>query len=156
DGFGPGVHLLRKRRGVSRRELADLFGVGGKKPARIIKHVEEDGFYSARAYPAGLVAVLTEDEAERERLLVLWRERRSHFHQRHRPETRVDLRLAREQYGFDLADMNPLLGYSSLEYQKIERGVTPLRDAARQRILEAITLVGQGKIEALLQWRSAR
>jgi transcriptional regulator with XRE-family HTH domain len=155
DGFGPGVHLLRKQRGVSRRELADLFGVGGKKPARIIKHVEEDGFYSARAYPAGLVAVLTEDEAERERLLALWRERRSHFHQRHRPETRVDLRLAREQYGFDLGDMKPLLGYSSLEYQKIERGVTPLRDAAHQRILEAITLVGQGKIEALLQWRSA-
>jgi transcriptional regulator with XRE-family HTH domain len=156
DGFGPGVKQLRKRKGISRRELADLFGVGGKKPARILKHIEEDGFYSARAYPAGLVAVLTEDEAERERLVALWRERRAQFHRRHRPETRVDLRLAREQYGFDLADMKPILGYSSLEYQKIERGVVPLREAARHRILEAITLVGQGKIEALLQWRSAR
>ena len=43
---------------MSRRELADLFGVGGKKPARIIKYIEEDGFYSMQAYPAGLVAVL--------------------------------------------------------------------------------------------------
>jgi transcriptional regulator with XRE-family HTH domain len=96
DGFGPRLKELRKKRGIRRRELADLFGVGGKKPARIIKHVEEDGFFSARAYPAGLAALLTDDAAEQERLLALWRERRAQFHRRHRPETRTDLRLARE------------------------------------------------------------
>jgi hypothetical protein len=52
--------------------------------------------------------------------------------------------------------MRPILGYSSLEYQKIERGVAPLAEAARKRIVEKITLVGQGRVEALLQWRSAR
>jgi transcriptional regulator with XRE-family HTH domain len=94
DLFGARLQQLRKQQGVARRELADLFGVGGKKPARIIKSIEEDGFYSAQAFPAGLVALLTSDAAERDRLLALWQERRRHFHSRHRPETRTDLRLA--------------------------------------------------------------
>src|SRR5438270_6364100 len=87
DRFGAGIQQLRKKQGTSRRELADLFGIGGKKPARIIKYIEEDGFYSAQAYPAGLVAILTDVQAQRERLLGYWRERRRQFHRRHRPET---------------------------------------------------------------------
>ncbi len=114
----------------ARRELADLFGIGGKKPARIIKYIEEDGFYSAQAYPAGLVALLASGASERAALLDAWQERRTQFHRRHRPETRIDLRLARELYGFEPRDMEPILGYSSLEYQKIERGVQPLADTA--------------------------
>lgn len=154
DGFGASLKQLRKHKGISRRELADLFGIGGKKPARIIKYIEEDGFFSAQAYPAGLAAVVAGDRQEE--LLGLWQERRRQFHRRHRPETRVELRLARELYGFDIADMEKILGYSSLEYQRIERGVSPLRETARERILQAIHLVGQGKVEALLQWQSAR
>src|SRR5204863_7399882 len=99
DGFGHRLQQLRKRQGISRRELADLFGIGGKKPARIIKYIEEDGFYSAQAYPAGLAALLTEVSAEQEHLLQLWQERRQQFHRRHRPEMRLDLRLTRERYG---------------------------------------------------------
>src|SRR5262249_58918956 len=57
DLFGPRLKEKRKRLGISRRELADLFGIGGKKPARIIKYIEEDGFYSPQAYPPGLAAV---------------------------------------------------------------------------------------------------
>ncbi|HYT87331.1 MAG TPA: helix-turn-helix domain-containing protein, partial [Gemmataceae bacterium] len=76
DGFGRLLKRLREQQGVSRRELADLFGVGGRKPARIIKHIEEDGLYSACAYPAGLVAVLVPRVAERGCLLELWRARR--------------------------------------------------------------------------------
>src|SRR5207237_7663362 len=75
DGCGRLLKRLREQQGVSRRELADLFGVGGRKPARIIKHIEEDGLYSARAYPAGLVAVLAPKVSEREPLLELWRAR---------------------------------------------------------------------------------
>jgi transcriptional regulator with XRE-family HTH domain len=153
DAFGPRLKQQRKRQGISRRELADLFGIGGKKPARIIKYIEEDGFYSAQAYPAGLVANLIESETERTRLLGLWRERRRQFHRRHRPETRVELRLARELYGFESADMEDVLGYSRLEYQKIERGVVPLLDSARERILQAIHQAGQRRLEALLQHR---
>src|SRR5262249_38599755 len=44
DAFGPGLKELRKKRGIARRELADLFGIRGKKPARILKYIEEDGF----------------------------------------------------------------------------------------------------------------
>jgi transcriptional regulator with XRE-family HTH domain len=154
DGFGARLKQLRKQQGISRRELADLFGIGGKKPARIIKYIEEDGFYSAQAYPAGLVAILA--GSQRDEILELWLERRRQFHRRHRPETRVELRLAREQYGFTIQDMKKILGYSSLEYQRIERGVMPLRESALERILQAIHLVGSGKVEALLQWQSAR
>ncbi len=154
DGFGARLKHLRKQKGISRRELADLFGIGGKKPARIIKYIEEDGFYSAQAYPAGLVAVLA--GMQQDEILQLWQERRRQFHRRHRPETRVELRLAREQYGFTIQDMKKILGYSSLEYQRIERGVMPLRESALERILQAIHLVGGGKVEALLQWQSAR
>lgn len=153
DEFGARMRRLRKQRGIARRELADLFGIGGKKPARIIKYIEEDGFYSAQAFPAGLAALLAEHEGERAALLTAWRERRSHFHRRHRPETRIDLRLARELYGFEPRDMEPILGYSSLEYQKIERGVQPLTDTAQQRILDAIHAAGQRRVEALLQQR---
>jgi len=156
DRFGPHLKQLRKKRGISRRELADLFGIGGKKPARIIKYIEEDGFYSAKAYPAALVAVLTDDAAEQNRLLLRWQERRRQFHRRHRPETRTDLRLARELYGFAPQEMQPVLGYSNAEYQRIERGVTPLLETAVTRILEAIHQAGQGRVATLLQQRNKR
>jgi transcriptional regulator with XRE-family HTH domain len=156
DRFGPHLKQLRKKRGISRREIADLFGIGGKKPARIIKYIEEDGFYSTKAYPAGLVAVLTDDAAEQSRLLQCWQERRRQFHRRHRPETRTDLRLARELYGFEAQDMQPILGYSNAEYQRIERGVTPLLETAVTRILEAIHQAGQRRVAALLQQRTKR
>jgi transcriptional regulator with XRE-family HTH domain len=156
DPFGPRLKQHRKRLGISRRYLADLFGIGGKKPARIIKYIEEDGFYSAQAYPAGLAAVLVEDDAERERLLELWRQRRRQFHRRHRPETRIELRLAREQYGFEAGDTEPILGYSRLEYQKIERGVVPVLDSARDRILQALHQAGRHRIEQLLERRRVR
>jgi transcriptional regulator with XRE-family HTH domain len=155
DPFGASLQQLRKQKGVTRRELADLFGIGGKKPARIIKYIEEDGFYSAQAFPAGLVALLTKEASRRDALLAAWQERRRQFHRRHRPETRLDLRLMREWYGFEPRDMEPILGYSSLEYQKIERGVSPLADTARERILHAIRRAGERRVEALLQHRRA-
>jgi transcriptional regulator with XRE-family HTH domain len=153
DEFGPQLKSLRQRQGIRRRQLADLFGIGGKKPARIIKHIEEDGLYSVQAYPAGLVAVLTTDLPERERLLGAWQERRRQFHRRRRPETRIELRLARERYGFLPRDLEQVLGYSPLEYQKIERGVTPLHEAAQERILAAVHQAGAKKIADLLQHR---
>jgi transcriptional regulator with XRE-family HTH domain len=156
DEFGARLQQLRKQHGITRRELADLFGIGGKKPARIIKYIEEDGFYSAQAYPAGLAALLAPGASERDALLTAWQERRTQFHRRHRPETHLDLRLARERYGFDPCHMEPILGYSSLEYQKIERGVQPLADTARARILHAIHQAGQKRVEALLQHRRQR
>lgn len=156
NAFGARLKKLRERQGVSRRELADLFGIGGKKPARIIKHIEEDGFYSAQAYPAGLAAVLTADEAERARLLEVWRGRRQRFHRRRRPETRTDLRLARELYGFELKQMHDILGYSSREYQRIERGVEALMESARERILEALHDAGRSRVVALLEDRQKR
>jgi transcriptional regulator with XRE-family HTH domain len=155
-GFGRLLKQLRKHQGMSRRELADLFGIGGKKPARIIKSIEEDGFYSAQAYPAGLAALLANGTSEPLRLLDLWQERRHQFHRRHRPEMRTDLRLARERYGFGLADMETILGYSRLEYQKIERGVSPLLDSARGRIVEAISQAGRRRVEGLLRLRQVR
>jgi transcriptional regulator with XRE-family HTH domain len=156
DPFGAGLQHHRKLRGIARRELADLFGIGGKKPARIIKYIEEDGFYSARAYPAGLVAVLTDDATERDRLLALWRQRREQFHRRHRPEVRIGLRLTRELYGFGPADMEPVLGYSNLEYQRIERGVVPLHETALQRIEQAIHRAGRKRVDELLAERCRR
>jgi transcriptional regulator with XRE-family HTH domain len=156
DKFGWHVRQLRKKHGITRRELADLFDIGGKKPARIIKYIEEDGFYSAQAYPAGLAALLAGRESDSAALLAAWQQRRTQFHRRHRPETRIDLRLAREMYGFQPREMEPILGYSSLEYQKIERGVQPLTDTARQRILHAIHDAGQHRVESLLQQRRRR
>jgi transcriptional regulator with XRE-family HTH domain len=156
DGFGLRLKRLRERQGIARRELADLFAIGGRKPARIIKHVEEDGYYSAQAYPAGLAAVLAPEPADQSRLLKLWRERRKQFHRRRRPEMRTDLRLARELYGFTLQDMEPILGYSGLEYQRIERGVSPLLETGQMRILEALHQAGQRRVEALLRLRDAR
>lgn len=153
DKFGTRVRQLRKKHGIKRRELADLFGIGGKKPARIIKYIEEDGFYSARAYPAGLAALVTEREDEHTALLKAWQQRRRQFHRRHRPETRIDLRLAREMYGFEPRDMELILGYSSLEYQKIERGVQSLSVSGYERIVQAIHAAGRRRVEALLQLR---
>jgi transcriptional regulator with XRE-family HTH domain len=155
-GFGGRVQQLRKKQGVSRRELADLFGIGGKKPARIIKYIEEDGFYSAQAYPAGLAALLAGGTPAEPRLLELWQERRRQFHRRHRPETRVDLRLAREVYGFGVRDMQAILGYDPIEYQRIERGTVPLRDTARERILQAVHEAGRRRIDGLLRQRADR
>ncbi len=42
---------LRSKQGVARREIADLFGLSGKKPARIIKYIEEDGFFWRKRTP---------------------------------------------------------------------------------------------------------
>jgi transcriptional regulator with XRE-family HTH domain len=153
--FGPGIKDLRKRRGIERRELADLFGITGKKPARIIKHIEEDGFYSIRAFPAALVAVLTDDVNLQERLLLGWKERRRQFHRRRRPETRAELRLAREMYGFHIQEVADMLGYSNLEYQHIERGREPLLESAEQRILNAIQSEGKKRVLELLARKRA-
>jgi transcriptional regulator with XRE-family HTH domain len=155
-GFGTRLQELRKERRISRRELADLFGIRGKKPARIIKNIEEDGFYSMQAYPAGMVALLTDGEEERRQHLETWRQRRRQFHMRHRPETRTDLRLVREQYGLGLADMRSILGYSSLEYQRIERGILPLLESAYHRILDALERAGRERVEGLLRLRTER
>ncbi len=151
--FGQRLLRLRKQQRMSRRELADLFEIGGKKPARIIKYIEEDGFYSAQAFPAGLVALLAANEPERTRLLELWQDRRRSFHRRRRPEVHIDLRLARELYGFEPRDMEAILGYPNLEYQRIERGVQHVLDAARQRIVQAIHAAGQQRIAELLERR---
>jgi transcriptional regulator with XRE-family HTH domain len=156
DDFGPRLKRLRQEQGVRRRTLADLFGVGGKKPARILKHIEEDGLYSAQAYPAGLAAVLGGANGEREHLLDAWKDRRRQFHRRRRPETRVELRLAREMYGFEPRHMEPILGYSSLEYQKIERGVSPLSETGLNRILNAVHQAGAKKVADLLHQRQQR
>jgi transcriptional regulator with XRE-family HTH domain len=156
DDFGPELKRLRQQQGIRRRQLADLFQIGGKKPARILKHIEEDGLYSAQAFPAGLVAVLTADEAQRQRLLMAWQERRRQFHRRRRPETRIELRLARERYGFGPGDMEAVLGYDPLEYQKIERGVGPLLASAEERILTAIHQAGAKRLVELLVQRRRR
>jgi hypothetical protein len=136
--------------------VADLFGLRGKKPAQIIQSIEEEGCYSARAYPAGLAALVAQEAGDEVRLLELWEERRKQFHRRRRPETRTDLRLARERYGFEQGDMEPILGYSPEELQRIERGVTPLSCTARARILEAIHRAGRRRIEALLKEKEER
>lgn len=185
--FGLRLKKLREKQKVSRRELADLFLIGGKKPARIIKHIEEDGHYSQQAYPAGLVALLTEPdreisaeevedelpagednghkaasrngflagEAARE-LRALWERRRVRFHLRHRPEMQLDLRLQREYFGFDVAHAADLLGYSNLEYQKIERGIEPLTDSGRRRIIDALEDAGHRKVREVFVRRTQR
>lgn len=151
--FGLRLKALREQQGIERRALADLFGIKGKKPARIIKYIEEDGLYSMQAHPAGLIAVLAGRSEAASKLLELWLERRRIFHRRHRPEMRLDLRLARETYGFELRDIAPVLGYNAREYQKIEGGVEPLLDTARERILKAIHQAGQHRVESLLAHR---
>lgn len=156
EPFGALLFRLRTAKGIGRREIADLFGVGGKKPARLIQSIEEEGCYSAQAYPAGLAALVADATSERTRLLELWQQRRRRFHARHRPETRCDLRLARELYGFEHKDMEAILGYSALEYQRLERGVGPLADSARERIQQAIHRAGERRVEALLLKRQAR
>jgi transcriptional regulator with XRE-family HTH domain len=156
DPFGALLLQLRKAKGLSRREVANLFGLGGKKPAQIIQSIEEEGCYSAGAYPAGLAALLAREPCDQERLLLLWEERRKQFHRRHRPETRLDLRLARERYGFEHRDMEPILGYPPDEHQRIERGVQPLTESAHARIVEAIHRAGQRRVEALLKKKAAQ
>ena len=154
--FGDKLMQLREQQNMSRRELADLFRIGGKKPARIIKHIEEDGMYSMQAFPAGLVTLLTTDVGEQTRLLDLWSARRRMFQCRHRPEHRVDIRLVREQYGFEIAQTAKFLGYTNLEYQKVERGLEPLFDSAKVRIIEAIHQAGKIRLQELLKFRSDR
>ncbi len=155
DPFGALLQQLRRQQGWTRRQIADLFGIGGKKPVRVIKAIEEDGCYSAQAYPAGLAALVARGDDERRRLLELWEVRRKQFHRRHRPETRLDLRLARERYGFEHQDMEPILGYEPQQYQRIERGVCPLSETARARIVQAIEQAGQQRIATLLRKRAA-
>lgn len=217
--FGLRLKKLREQQGITRREISDLFLVGGKKPARIIKHIEEDGHYSQQAFPAGLVALLTdtqpgqddpssvqpEDTTTEERtgtgnnghaingtasngskapqngttftlkaeaaflaatnhlaveecleLRKLWEQRRVRFHLRHRPEMQLDLRLEREFFGFGVNEAAEILGYSSLEYQKIERGIEQISDSARKRILSALAEAGHQKVGELFQRRSQR
>jgi len=182
--FGLQLKKLREKLGITRREIADLCGVGGRKPARIIKHIEEDGHYSQQAFPSGLVALLTDhsrpstiaqhyselDLPDSDRadppafletetaaeLCALWQKRRRRFHLRHRPEMQLDLRLQREYFGFDVAAAAELLGYTSLEYQKIERGIESLSDTARMRILKALEEAGHQKIDRLFRQRDQR
>jgi transcriptional regulator with XRE-family HTH domain len=214
--FGLRLKKMRERQGVTRREMSDLFLVGGKKPARIIKHIEEDGHYSQQAFPAGLIALLADslvtsqelsdseadpaasrnghaktqnngtvrpasdtrsadaeaDEhgqeavtadvasrlaiAECLELRALWEQRRIRFHLRHRPEMQLDLRLQREFFGFDVNSAAQVLGYSSLEYQKIERGIEQLSDSARTRILQALAEAGHKKVAEIFERRSQR
>jgi transcriptional regulator with XRE-family HTH domain len=156
DAFGALVQRLRQRKGLRRREVAELFGIRGRKPARLIQSIEEDGCYSAQVYPAGLAALLAAGPEEQARLLELWRARRGQFHRRHRPETRTDLRLAREIYGLAHKDMEPVLGYTTLEYQRIERGACPLAEAGYARILEAIHRAGRRRVEGLLEKKAGR
>ncbi|MBI1311954.1 helix-turn-helix domain-containing protein [bacterium] len=188
--FGLRLKKIREKQKVTRREMADLFLIGGKKPARIIKHIEEDGHYSQQAYPAGIVALLTEPDREilpdeiaepadaaaggaveageapsrngflacetAAELRALWERRRIRFHLRHRPEMQLDLRLQREYFGFDVAQAAELLGYSNLEYQKIERGIESLTDSARQRIIDALEDAGHLKLREVFIRRSLR
>lgn len=218
--FGLRLKKLREQQGITRREMSDLFLVGGKKPARIIKHIEEDGHYSQQAFPAGLIALLADplisedaflqrstksssdsansnnghsfgrdngtaggvqeaaskngttvtDLAESLRAEVatrlaleeclelrkLWEQRRIRFHLRHRPEMQLDLRMQREFFGFDVNDAARVLGYTSLEYQKIERGIEQLSDSARTRILKALAEAGYEKVGEIFQRRSQR
>jgi transcriptional regulator with XRE-family HTH domain len=155
DPFGARVQKLRLQAAIDRRELADLFGIGGKKPAQSVKHIEEGGAYSAHAYPAGLAAVLTTDRVERTELVNLWQSRRARFLQRHRPETWVELRLRREAFGFAIRDMEPILGYSPLEFQRIERGVVRLSETAQARVLSALEKAGEQRVTDLLARRQA-
>ena len=151
--FGERLQELREQRGQSRRALANLFRIGGKKPARIIKHIEEDGMYSMQAFPAGLAALLTSDTAEQSRLLDLWCDHRRFFHCRRRPETRVDIRLARELYGFEIPQTAKFLGYTNLEYQKVERGIEHILDSAKVRIIDAIHHAGKLRLQELFQYQ---
>ena len=183
--FGLQLKKRREKQGSTRRELADLFGVGGRKPARTIKHIEEDGHYSQQAFPGGLVALLTDEERivsaepsesadgestshsgeqtpvylqteEAAELRRLWEHRRIRFHLRHRPEMQLDLRLQREFFGFDVGQAAELLGYASLEYQKIERGIEPLTQNGRERIMTALAAAGQQKIDTVFARRDER
>ncbi len=175
--FGLKLKKLREKLGVERREVSDLFLVGGKKPARTIKHIEEDGHYSQLAFPAGLVALLTDYEktlpasqSEKDALGVtyflqtetakelrdLWEQRRIRFHLRHRPEMRLDLRLEREYYGFDVPQAAKILGYTSLEYQKVERGIETITDSSNKRILAAYKLAGHRRVAEVFQRRIDR
>lgn len=222
--FGLRLKKLREQQGITRREMSDLFLVGGKKPARIIKHIEEDGHYSQQAFPAGLIALLADSLAPADELSVeqdaasssndsgkktasrnghsmpanngtaresvsltakngaatdlveaarteagrrlefedslelrkLWEQRRIRFHLRHRAEMQLDLRLQREFFGFAVNDAAKVLGYTSLEYQKIERGIEQLSDSARARIMSALTDAGYEKVGEIFQRRSLR
>src|SRR5207249_5742898 len=52
--------------------------------------------------------------------------------------------------------MEAILGYTNAEYQRIERGVSPLLDTALARILQAVHQAGQRRVAALLQQRTSR
>lgn len=175
--FGLRIKKLREKCHIQRREVSDLCLVGGKKPARTIKHIEEDGHYSQLAFPAALVAIVTEvpvSPASNDAVVLCpvkrgvletplalelraqWEKRRLRFHLRHRPEMQLDLRLAREYYGFDVAEAAQHLGYTSLEYQKIERGIESLSDTARKRILEAYEKAGHERVAEVFRRRDDR
>jgi len=197
--FGSRVRKMRLALGVTRRETSDLFLIGGKKPARIIKHIEEDGHYSQQAFPAGIVALVTSpeyqpesvsdddlddhevdessespvavngksrpetakpfkllDSDEARELRKMWEYRRLRFHLRHRPEMQLDMRIQREYFGYDVAQAAEILGYTNLEYQKIERGIEKISDSARERILEAVEVAGLEKVKTIFERRARR
>ena len=68
----------------------------------------------------------------------------------------LDLRMHREFFGFNINDAARVLGYTSLEYQKIERGIEQLSDSARTRILKALSESGYEKVGEIFQRRSQR
>ena len=92
-----------------------------------------------------------EAEEQRARLLGLWEERRRQFHRRHRPETRLDLRLAREPYGFELQGHggHPGVRAAGVPANRARRRAR-CRSAAQARILQAIERAGQQRVAALL------
>ena len=86
----------------------------------------------------------------------LWEQRRIRFHLRHRPEMRLDLRLEREYYGFDVPQAAKILGYTSLEYQKVERGIETITASSNKRILAAYQLAGHRRVAEVFQRRIDR
>ena len=63
------------------------------------------------------------------------------------------MRLAREQYGFEIPEAAKLLGYTNLEYQKVERGIEHLLDSATTRIIAGLHQAGQKRIQDLFQYQ---
>jgi transcriptional regulator with XRE-family HTH domain len=154
DAFGPQLLQLREQQEISRRELSDLFAVGGKKPAQVIAAIEEKGCYSRRAYPAGLVAILTSDREQQQHLRQLWEQRRNTFHRRRHPWIRIELRLCCEWYGLGAGEIEPALGYTWGQYQQLERSLLRLTEAGYQRTLAALEQAGQHRVGSLLAQRA--
>ena len=135
--------------------MADLFGVGGKKPAQLIQSIEEKGCYSAGPTLPGWRPCCAPNRTTGG---VCWRCGRSGeaISPPASAGDAIESALARRLYGFEHRDMEAILAYTPVEYQKIERGVGPLSDAGRARILEAVHRAGQRRVETLLKARDQR